>query len=227
MTEQETISIAETSPEAVTVQEAEPPRTLFAALAKAQASFAKVRKTHAVTVSPSKGRAYTYKYADLESILDAVRPALNAAGIYLYQHVTNRNSAVSCTTILTHESGEQLAGGEISIPISSGGMNSAQSLGSAITYARRYSLSAALGISADDDDDGRGVPAAEQATTPAAAPAPVVSAELKARAEAAANIGGEAYKALWKELSNADRNALVKSGIHAALKAVMQENSHE
>ena len=224
MQDTDTINIeqAETTASAV-----EAPRNLYAALAKAQASFAKVRKTHAVTVSPSKGRAYTYKYADLESILDAVRPALNAAGIYLYQHVTNRNSAVSCTTILTHESGEQLAGGEISIPISSGGMNSAQSLGSAITYARRYSLSAALGISADDDDDGRGVPAAEQATTPTAAPAPVVSAELKARAEAAANIGGEAYKALWKELSNADRNALVKSGVHAALKAVMQENSHE
>ena len=227
MTEQETISIAETAPEAATVQEAakaEPPRNLFAALAKAQANFHKVVKNRINTAFGGKG----FRYADIEAILSAVRPALNEQGIYLYQHVTNGKGFVNCETVLMHESGDQMSGGAITIPFSTGGKNDAQALGSAITYARRYSLSATLGISADDDDDGNACGAAPAPAPKAApAPAPVVSAELKARAEAAANVGGEAYKALWKELSNTDRNALVKSGVHAALKAVMQENSHE
>lgn len=227
MTEQETISIAETAPEAATVQEAakaEPPRTLFAALAKAQANFRRVVKNRTNTAFGGKG----FRYADIEAILSAVRPALNEQGIYLYQHVTNGKGSVTCETVLLHESGEQMAGGAITIPHPTGSKNDTQALGSAITYARRYSLSATLGISADDDDDGNACGAAPAPAPKAApAPAPVVSAELKARAEAAANIGAEAYKALWKELSNTDRNALVKSGVHAALKAVMQENSHE
>ena len=200
---------------------------LFAALAKAQASFTKIVKNR---------KAVHYKYADLEAILDAVRPALNAQGIYLYQEVGEAHDGVTCKTTLYYRDGSSLSGGTVRIPTAGMRVQSgAQAFGSAITYARRYSLCATLCVSAEDDDDGAaateddddGAAATEAAADPAPAPKLAVDPGLKARAEAAANIGGEAYKALWKELSNTDRNALVKSGVHAALKAVMQENSHE
>ena len=190
------------------------PCRLIAALVKAQAGFARVVKNK---VNP----AFKSRYADIEAILAAVRPALNANGIFVYQHVTNRPGEVSCETVLMHDSGERLAGGSITVPLGKSS-NAAQALGSAITYARRYSLSATLGISADDDDDGNAC-----AADPAPAPALVASHALKAKAEEAAKAGVAAYQGFWKNLPNADRKTLSESGIHNAMKALANEASHE
>ena len=92
---------------------------------------------------------YSYKYADLGSILDAVLPVLKEHGLALSQSAVNVDGKVGVETrIYGHDHTETF--GPLVLP----GGNTAQGYGSAITYARRYALCAALGISPDEDDDG-------------------------------------------------------------------------
>ena len=95
-----TTDIEATAP-AVTIQAPNPAdrAKLFAALAKAQAAFKTVQKNR---------QANYGRYADLTSILEAVRPALNANGIFLYQDVRSVQGGVTVRTILAHESGQKL-----------------------------------------------------------------------------------------------------------------------
>ena len=156
MTEQTTTTTAvvEPTPTAPVVNR-EARAKLYAALAKAQAAFKEVRKNK---------QANYGRYADLTAILDAVRPALNANGCFLYQDVRSVKEFIGVRTIIAHESGETLESSELFMPTGANGKaNAAQAFGSARTYACRYSLSTFLGIAADDDDDG-------QSAAPAAAP---------------------------------------------------------
>ncbi|MBF0503241.1 MAG: ERF family protein [Candidatus Riflebacteria bacterium] len=92
------------------------------------------------------------KYATLASIMEACRPALSAAGIAVMQgtSIDPETLRVNVTTLLTHTSGEFIKE-TLSIKPA---MDTAQAIGSAISYARRYCLSALVGIVSDDDDDG-------------------------------------------------------------------------
>jgi hypothetical protein len=118
---------------------------LVGALARAQAAFPVVRKT-----KTAKAGSYTYTYASLDDVLAAVRPALNAEGIALLQDAVNRgNSIVVTTTIRRGAASIDFAPFELPVADAS-----PQGVGSALTYARRYALSTALGIAAEEDDDG-------------------------------------------------------------------------
>lgn len=134
--------------ENLTVTQTNPKACVYAALAKAQAQF----------LSPIKDAKYNYgRYATLTGCLEAVKPALNANGLFLSQIVEPMDARnLRIKTLVFHESGEILELGSIIVTIDAGGrMNANQAAGSAITYGRRYSLCAALGISAvEDDDDG-------------------------------------------------------------------------
>lgn len=88
---------------------------------------------------------YSYSYADLGSVLDMCRPILAQHGLSLTQ-ITGTDGV---STGFMHSSGQWCVYPPLRIP-SRG--NDAQSAGSAITYARRYSLLAALGIATEDDD---------------------------------------------------------------------------
>ena len=90
-------------------------------------------------------------YASLNSVMDTCRAALLTNGILLTQiPVPSDGSHMSLETRLTHaESGEWISGTMV-MPLAK---NDPQTFGSAITYARRYSLSAMLGIVTEDDDD--------------------------------------------------------------------------
>lgn len=110
---------------------------LAAALAKAQAAMKNAPLTK---TNPH----YRSKYSDLAAIRDAVVPHLAAHGIALVQGL----DGLAVSTRLLHTSGQWI---ESTLPIPAGKM---QELGSAITYARRYTLSAICGIAADEDDDG-------------------------------------------------------------------------
>ena len=91
---------------------------------------------------------YSYAYTPLPEILDAVRPILKEFGLAVIQSV---GEGPSVTTLIVHESGEWIESEPCHmVPTAS----TPQGAGSAISYARRYSLSAMLGIMADDDDDG-------------------------------------------------------------------------
>ena len=146
--------------------------------------------------------------------------ALNKEGVFLSQDVTSSGNDVHCRTILYYVDGSTIVSGEIAIP-ACGGNNAAQARGSAITYARRYSLCATLGIAADDDDDGKAA-GGDQPATPTA---PACPAALKARAEEAAKHGISAYREFFKALENKERALLVQSGVHAAMKAAAEEAS--
>lgn len=91
------------------------------------------------------------KYADLGSIFDTVQPALLANGLVLMQACGKAEQGVCVTTRIMHSSGEWIDYGEIVLPVEKA---TSQAVGSALTYAKRYALSAALSIFADDDDDG-------------------------------------------------------------------------
>lgn len=89
------------------------------------------------------------RYADLSACVEAVIDGLNNAGIALIQVNHECTDGVIVETIFVHESGEQLSAGKLHVPASK---KDAQGFGSALTYARRYSLMAACGIAPEDDD---------------------------------------------------------------------------
>lgn len=92
------------------------------------------------------------KYADLASCFDAVRKPLGENGLIVTQTTEIREGGgMVLVTMLAHNSGQWIKS-EYPLPTTS----RPQELGSALTYARRYSLSAIAGIAADDDDDGQG-----------------------------------------------------------------------
>lgn len=101
------------------------------------------------------------KFASLAAVRNAVVPVMAKHGIFVSQDLCSVEGSVSCLTILTHSSGQQMRFGPLVLPVSK---NDAQGFGSAATYARRYSLMAVAGVVGDDDDDANaatGKPAAQ------------------------------------------------------------------
>ncbi len=96
------------------------------------------------------------RYADLAAIRDATIPALSKHGLSLTQQPVFSEAGLMLITRLMHASGQWL---ESSYPLPMGGRP--QEMGSALTYARRYSWQSMCGISAEDDDDAN---AAQEAT---------------------------------------------------------------
>lgn len=113
-------------------------------LAKAQAKFAAIIKNR-------ENPHFKSKYADLDAVISATRPALAAEGIALVQGVSHlENGAVCVETRIIHASGQWISIGVTMIPRD----QAPQGIGSALTYGRRYSLAALLGVASEDDDDG-------------------------------------------------------------------------
>ncbi len=123
-------------------------KEIGAALAKARAGFHPVVKDRVAHVKSDKG-SYSFAYADLSSVIDAVRGALSDNGIAVVQGTATGPEGVTVETRLVHASGEWI---ESAITMRVEG-NRPQNIGSAITYARRYGLSAMVGISSEEDDD--------------------------------------------------------------------------
>lgn len=142
---------------------------LAAALVAAQAEMPGVPKETKGQV----GSQVRY-YADLATVVEVVRPVLAKHSLaYVQLPADSDPGKVAVTTRLIHKTGEWLED-TLSMPA---GNNGAQGVGSAITYARRYSLMAMLGLAPEDDDGGAASqPAPRQPqprpARPAAAPAP-------------------------------------------------------
>jgi hypothetical protein len=152
---------------------------LVAALAKAQGAMGPARKDRTGRVVKNGELLYTYGYASLASVKDAVRGPL-AANDLTVNHLTDYDGpeGVGVITILAHASGEFMRA-RLWMPAMAAG---AQARGSALTYAQRYALTAIVGIAADDDDDAAAAEpnAAEPTSAPASRAAPpVVHRDLK------------------------------------------------
>lgn len=117
---------------------------LATALAKAQGEMKNAGKT-------SDNPFFKSKYADLAEILNAVREPLSKYGLsisQLYDGMGMPDKTITVTTLLMHSSGQYI-GNTANYPVAKADI---QGVGSAITYARRYSLAAILGLSQEDDD---------------------------------------------------------------------------
>lgn len=90
------------------------------------------------------------KYADLSAIWEFSRPLLVKHGFAVSQLPQAKENQIILTTLLMHSSGEWLSSDLIVTPNK---QNDPQAVGSALTYARRYALSAILGICSEEDDD--------------------------------------------------------------------------
>ena len=91
------------------------------------------------------------KYTPLNDILNMVRPLLVKHKLIMYQDVGGNDNSISVTTIIVHsETSEKIESQPLNLKVP----QDPQKAGSAITYARRYQLTAMLGIFSEDDDDG-------------------------------------------------------------------------
>ncbi len=90
-----------------------------------------------------------YKYADLGSVIAAIKPSLINHGLAFTQPCQPSEDGVTVRTVLHHASGESLDLGSLFVPANK---KDAQGFGSALTYARRYALVSAFGVPTEDDD---------------------------------------------------------------------------
>jgi hypothetical protein len=126
------------------------------------AAFVQAQRNFAPALKKADNPYFGTKYADLAVCIEAVIDALHANGIALVQHTDQSEKGVIVSTVFLHESGEHMETGSIFVPAP---QNSPQAFGSALTYARRYSLMTACGI-APEDDDGNAASKATPARKP-------------------------------------------------------------
>jgi hypothetical protein len=119
-------------------------KDLFTALSKAQAEMETAELS-------SENPFFKTRYADLAAIVKASRPALTKHGLCIIQQIiTHEDAQTMLHTMLCHTSGQWVESRVRIVPPK----NDVQSIGSYITYLRRYSIAAICGIVSSDDDDG-------------------------------------------------------------------------
>jgi hypothetical protein len=116
---------------------------------KIAAAFVKSQRQFGPALKTSTNPHFKSKYADLANCIEAVIGALNDNGIGLMQRTYECKDGVMVETMLVHESGEVMECGMLHVPATK---MDAMGFGSALTYARRYSLLAATGLAPEDDD---------------------------------------------------------------------------
>lgn len=138
-------------------------KAIYSALVKAQKGFGPALKS-------STNPHFRSKYADLSACIEAVVDSLNENGVMLMQVTHEADNGVMIETLFLHESGEQMSAGKLFMPATK---LDAQGFGSALSYARRYSLMAACGIAPADDDANLAVKSAPPIPKPTPKPVPV------------------------------------------------------
>jgi hypothetical protein len=108
---------------------------------------------------PSKGGRTEYDHATLDNVCEKVGKALGEHGVsFRWETQQSENARVTVTCVLTHALGHSERTSLSSMPDDSGGKNSIQAIGSAVTYLQRYTLLAITGLATSDQDyDGDGV----------------------------------------------------------------------
>jgi len=182
---------------------------LDAALAKAQGEIEAASKD-------KTNPAFKSRYADLTAVWSACRPALAKHGISLTQWpIHAEDGRLHIITRIAH-AGEWIKA-HFSIPVTK---QDPQGYGSATTYAKRFTLAAALGVVADEDDDGNH---ASGRNAPARAPEPAISTQTESLGDTFVRKFNEAgtaeafeeevtkARAAWSRLGTADRAKVANS----------------
>jgi len=94
------------------------------------------------------------KYADLQAVIDAIKPHLSKHGLAFMQMPKPSEGGVSIETILIHSSGDKKTKGVLFVPAN---RQDAHGNGSALSYARRYALLTCFGLFQEDDDGNAAV----------------------------------------------------------------------
>ena len=180
--------------------------------------------------APKTTKGYGYNYAPLEEVLDIIRAAYEANGLFLLQTPwTPSEGEMGVTTLVTHTSGQWISS-QFAIKIENQkGMSYNQSCGTLLTYMRRYSaMSFAFLTAVGEDSDGIGkqekagkgkVEAKELAK-----PNPVTADTIADLTKIAKENGRDALNDAWKSLDGEVKNAIT-SADKAALKDVAS-NAH-
>lgn len=138
-------------------------------IAELAAALVKANEDFPAVVKDASNPHFGSRYASLGAIVDAVRPVLAQHGITIVQSGGQADDAgAEVVTRLLHRSGQWIET-VVRMPL---GKSNAQGAGSALTYGRRYGLSAALNIVADDDDDGNAASATKTDARPERKPTP-------------------------------------------------------
>lgn len=125
---------------------------LAPALVKFQSDVPTIAKNQTAQIAMKNGGSYSYKYADLSDIWEAIRKPLKDNGLAVTQFLVGGSDGhTGIKTTIWHESGESVSE-TVDVPT---GNKTAQEVGSQITYYKRYALGASLGISTEEDDDGK------------------------------------------------------------------------
>lgn len=178
--------------------------------AKIASAFVKAQKAFGPALKSSTNPHFRSRYADLSACVEAVIDALNANGIALMQKTYECKEGVMVETVFVHESGEVMESGMLHVPAVK---HDAQGFGSALTYARRYSLMAACGI-APEDDDGNAASRRPEAK-PTSKVDPSVMADHLAAIEACADLASlkTVYNAAY---ASCDGDAMWQAKVIAA-----------
>lgn len=118
-------------------------QTLYTQLLAAQLEFPKIKKD-------SANPFFKNKYASLDGILETVLPILHKHGLFLVQNPINEGDRVGIHSQIFHTSGDFIES-KFTVTLAK---NDPQGAGSAITYCRRYAITAMLGLNVEEDDDG-------------------------------------------------------------------------
>lgn len=177
-------------------------KNIAAAFVKAQMAFAPALKTN---TNPH----FKSRYVGLDGCIEAVIDALNSNGIALLQPTHEDATGVTVETLFVHESGEVLSGGKLHVPAPK---QDPQGYGSALTYARRYSLMSACGIAPEDDDGNAASKAQAKGPDVAAILRSISNAQtldiLKSNYEAAMQMLDAAHHTAIKKATNARKAEL-------------------
>ena len=176
------------------------------------AAFVRAKKTFSPALKTSTNPHFKKKYADLAACLDAVDDALLENGIVVYQETIDNEKGIIIETVLCHESGETLRCGKLFVPAAK---HDPQGFGSALTYARRYSLMAACGIAAEEDDGNKATEALKKEAEAA-----------KKRADLFLKLAGDATNGMTKEQKFEWSRSLFGEELNSVLSKIGKDGSY-
>lgn len=145
-------------------------------LAKA---FAKTQQELKQPLKNAENPFFNSTYVPLENVAQSITDVATKNGLSYSQEPTVIDGVVSVTTLVMHSSGEWIEYEPLRLKPNK---NNIQGCGSAITYAKRYALSAIFGITSDKDDDGNGAVNYEQVNNQRSQKRPAQKSELSAKA---------------------------------------------